>query len=123
MKLYKINNIDEYIKVFQSTMDEGTTDFIGSLMPIFITYEEVFRFFDVDTKDIEKIFYDNGDEKWDVEKENLPKEFVRDILNKRINLQKLKYPFYLSVAGAKDYLQMIDFKTEIFYEVQSLSEV
>ena len=116
MKIFKVNNINEYSKVISSTLETGQLD--GS--PLFDKYNEFLTFFDVPDDYIELLYNDNGDVKWDNNAEILPKKFLEKYLNFRLQEQlQFTLPIYIVIDGEIEKHRRFN----TFYEIQKLEEI
>lgn len=112
MKIYKIQNIEEYVKLIFFLLEGGSEDSMELEEPFFKGVDEVFNFFNIQEDDIDIIYGINGEELWNVSKETLPTKWLIDILKPKI---LLKYPFYIVTDDTIEY--------QIFNLIQNIEEV
>jgi len=123
MKVYKIKNLDDYRKVFLSTLETGQVDYLGTSEPLFDSVQELFDFFKIKDEELEELYDDDGSPIWDDTKEDLPKEWLDKWLIKDLKNEEVIFPFYLVVSGDTDYDRGARVGYRTFHVLQRLEEL
>lgn len=112
MNIYKIQNIEAFIKLIFFLLEKGATDSMELEEPFFKGVDEVFNFFNISEKNIDKIYDSNGEELWDSSKEVLPINWCITVLKPKILTQ---YPFYVVIDKTSE--------RTIFELIQNIEEI
>lgn len=120
MKIYKIEDINEYSKLVIELFSTGATNMIEEEVPLFSEPQEMFDFFNIEDELINKIYDDDGRPTWDYKNNLLPLEWLNAILESRLRKIRFSYPFYVVVDGHSGWDKMGNMESKTFYEVQKI---
>lgn len=120
MKIYKIEDIDEYSKLITKMFSTGSTNMIDEDVPLLSEPQEMFDFFNIEDELVNKIYDDDGRPTWDYTKHLLPIEWLNTILESRLRKMQFVYPFYVVVDGHSGWDRMGNMESKTFYEVQTI---
>lgn len=121
MKLYKVENLNEYIDVVNSTLISGNVDVFCTQMSMFHSHDEFISYFNFDPN---SLFDQATDEAlYDDSATLLPDSYIYVECEKRLLNYDLSFPFYIIVSGSEHFNGVGLTTQKIFHEIQNLSKI
>ncbi len=116
MKLYDIQNHDDYKKLLKLLLHSGVEDSVGNTFAFF-NHDPIvmLEYFDIDAQDT-KIWDEDGEPSWDIDKEDLPEYYWDEFITNRLKEIEMSFPFMVSVyADIGTCLDNVDYRS--FFEL------
>lgn len=102
MKIWKINNEDEFVKAHLSMFEKGSVNMMGNDTPLFDSVDHFIEYYNIQDNHLDKIFDNDGNPKWDSLNESLPIEWLKEVLD----IHRLyAYPFYIVIDGHHGFIR------------------
>ena len=116
MKLYDIQNHDDYKKLLKTLLHGGVEDHVGNTFAFF-NHDPIvmLEYFEIDAQDV-NIWDEDGNPTWDTDKEDLPEYYWDEFITQHLKDISMNFPFMVSVyADIGTCLDNIDYRS--FYEL------
>jgi len=98
MKIYDIQQKDDYIKLFNHLLDGGLLDTVENEQAFFgHDIQVLLEFFEINEDDT-KLWDEDGEPLWNVD-EDIPDWFWDDFVTQRLKDIKMSFPFMVYVHG------------------------
>jgi len=123
MKVYKIKTLNDYSSLMLLMMREGSKDMMNEEIPLFSDQLQLYKFFDISDRLINLLYDDDGMEKWDTQKYDLPRDWLDMIGSMRMTVLKLTFPFFVVVEGHSGWNRTGYNESRTFFECQEIQEI
>ena len=120
MRIFQVNNIEDYKKCIIFAFNRGSKNYMGDEIPVFNNIEDF-----IDIWEINGLYDENGEPTWKEIDGVFPDSVLEIIANKRLEMLKeigVDFPFVVVINGESGFDRMGSIQHQTFYETK-LKEV